>query len=424
MALPEVRLDDQQTDIDSGRAVLNRILRSVQRQDEYRSDCVGLVPTENLLSPAARNVMASDLAHRYLFQNPQWRYVGGKHLAEVEASALGLARELFGAAYANVRPLSGENCTNIVIHSLLKPGGVFYHLAMADGGHFAARSVAARLTDRLELLPYDAEGATLDVDGCAKAFALKRPDVIYIDASMILFPHPLRELRRLVGEDTIIVYDASQVLGLIAGGQFQDPLAEGADILSGSTHKSLPGPQKGVILSNRAELMDRVEATIFPGHVSNFHLHHVGALAVTLAEARAFGSSYARQMVANARALGHELRRLGLAVQGGERISDSHQVWLDVSDLATPDQAVETLHAVNLIANVNLIPTLGAKGLRLGTPEVTRLGMREPEMRQLAGLLQAALTHAGPAAAIRRQVVELARRHDTIRFCFDEDDVA
>src|SRR5680860_640317 len=421
MAVPEVTpRDDQSFETGSARAALNRILRSVERQEAYRNECVGLVPTENLLSPAARRVLASDLSHRYLFQNPQWRYVGGKYLAEVEASALELARELFGASHANVRPLSGENCTNIVIHSVVKPGGVFYHLAMEDGGHFAARSVAARITDRLRLLPYDFANATLDVAACARAFALERPDVIYIDASMILFPHPIRELRRLVGPDTIIVYDASQVLGLIAGGQFQNPLAEGADILSGSTHKSLPGPQKGIILTNRADLMARVEATIFPGHVSNFHLHHVAALAMTLAETRVFGESYARLMVANARALGQELRRLGLAVQGGERISDSHQVWLDVTEVATPDEAVEALHAVNLIANVNLIPSLRAKGLRLGTPEATRLGMREPEMRQLAQLMHAALTHSRPATEIRQQVVELARRHDTLRFCFEE----
>jgi len=403
---------------------LNRILNAVEQQASYRGDCVGLVPTENLLSPNARRVMASDLAHRYLFQNPQWRYVGGKHLAEVEASASELAMQLFGARHANVRPLSGENCTNIVIHSVLDPGGVFYHLAMEDGGHFAARSVAARLTDRLRLLPYDSAKATLDVAACATAFAAERPDVIYIDASMILFPQPIRELRRIVGPRPVIVYDASQVLGLIAGRQFQDPLAEGADILSGSTHKSLPGPQKGVILTDRADLMARVEATIFPGHVSNFHLHHVAALAVTLAEARAFGADYARQMVANARALGQELRRLGLAVQGGDRVTDSHQVWLDVTELATPDEAVETLHAVNLIANVNLIPSIRAKGLRLGTPEVTRLGMREPEMRRVAGLMHAALTRSRPEREIRQAVVDLARRHRAIRFCLEDPDGA
>src|SRR5690606_34468321 len=211
---------------------------------------------------------------------------------------------------------------------------------------------------------------------------------------------------------------------LIAGRQFQDPLAEGADILSGSTHKSLPGPQKGVILTDRADLMARVEATIFPGHVSNFHLHHVAALAVTLAEARAFGADYARQMVANARALGQELRRLGLAVQGGDRVTDSHQVWLDVTELATPDEAVETLHAVNLIANVNLIPSIRAKGLRLGTPEVTRLGMREPEMRRVAGLMHAALTRSRPEREIRQAVVDLARRHRAIRFCLEDPDGA
>ena len=398
----------------------DRVLWAVERHAAYRADCVGLVPTENLLSPLARSVMGSDLSHRYLFQNPQWRYVGGKHLSEIEAAAQEIASELFGARFVNVRPLSGENCTNIVIHAVTEPGAIFYHLGMHDGGHFAANSVAARLTDRRRLLPYDADLATIDLEGCARAFAAEPPHVIYLDASMMLFPHPLAGLRELAGPETIIVYDASQVLGLIAGGTFQDPLREGADILSGSTHKSLPGPQKGMIMTNRDDLGARVEATIFPGHVSNFHLHHVAALAVTLAEAQAFGADYARQTLANAHALGSELGHLGLRVQGGARVTASHQVWLDVADHATPDAAVDRLHAANLIANVNLIPSLRAKGLRLGTPEVTRLGMREGEMRTLAGLIHATLAGTLPLEAVRDRVTALARRFDTVRYCFPD----
>lgn len=401
---------------------IDHVLRAIADHGAYRSQCIGLVPTENRVSPLAHGAMASDLGHRYLFQNPQWRYVGGKHLAEIEAAAERLACETFGAEHANVRPLSGENCTNIVIHALLEPGDVFYHLAMEDGGHFAAASVADRITSNRRLLPFDAQRAELDLAACAAAFAEAPPDMVYLDASMVLYPHRLRELRALAGPDAIIVYDASQVFGLIAGGAFQNPLSEGADVLSGSTHKSLPGPQKGMILTRRRDLMERVEATIFPGHVSNFHLHHVAALAVTLAEAQAFGAAYARRTVANARALADELARLGLAVQGGaphhaER-TDSHQVWLDVAGLATPDEAVDRLHAANLIANVNLIPTLRAKGLRLGTPEVARLGMGPVEMRELAGLIHGVLTHARPLDALRERARDLAGRFRDVHFCF------
>jgi glycine hydroxymethyltransferase len=164
--------------------------------------------------------------------------------------------------------------------------------------------------------------------------------------------------------------------------------------------------------------MARVAATIFPGHVSNFHLHHVASLAVTLAEAQAFGADYARQTIANARAFGRALRERGLAVQGGDAITDSHQVWLDVRAHGGADAAVERLHAANLIANVNLIPSLGAKGLRLGTPEVTRLGMAEPEMARVAGFVHRALT-ADPAG-LRDEVAAFARPFDRVRYCFDE----
>lgn len=408
----------------ASHAAAHAVLGAIGRHEDYRETCLGLVPTENRLSPLARRAQDSDLGHRYLFQNPQWRYVGGKHLAEVEAIAVDLARAVFGARHANVRPLSGENCTNIVIHALVDPGDVFYHLAMEDGGHFAADSVAARLTDRRRPLPYDAEHATLDLDGCARAFAVEPPDVIYLDASMMLFAHPLQALRDLAGPDAIIVYDASQVLGLIAGGAFQDPLREGADVLSGSTHKSLPGPQKGLIVSDRADLMARIDTTIFPGHVSNFHLHHVAALAVTLAEAQAFGAAYARQTLTNAHAFGAELARLGLPVQGGERVTASHQVWLDVAPFGGADAAVERLHAVHLIANVNLIPTLRRKGLRLGTPEVTRLGLREPEMRLVAGWVHDALNGTAPVHRLREDVADLARTFRDVQYCFSLADAA
>jgi len=405
-------------------AGLDRVLRATTEHAAYRADCIGLVPTENRLSPLAQRMLGTDLANRYLFQNPQWRYVGGAYLGEVERAAVDLAREVFGARYANVRPLSGENCTNIVIHALLRPGGTFYHLAMEDGGHFAADSVAARLTDRRRRIPFDPQRCTLDLDGCATAFAAEPPDVIYLDASMVLFAHPLAALRELAGPDAIIVYDGSQVLGLIAGGAFQDPLREGADVLSGSTHKSLPGPQKGIVLSDRADLMARIEETIFPGHVSNFHLHHVAALAVALAEAQAFGAAYARATIANARAFGAALRRRGLDVQGGDRITDSHQLWLDVRRHGTPDEVIEALHRANLIANVNLIPSLRAKGLRLGTPEVTRLGMGEPEMERLAELVHAVLTRTQPGDRVRASAEALARRFADVHFGFDDDDVS
>ncbi len=397
---------------------IEHLLTASRNHDAYRDACIGLVPTENRLSPLAKQIMTGDLSHRYLFQNPQWRYVGGKYLSQIEREAQALACELYGAHCANVRPLSGENCTNIVIHAVTPRDGAFYHLAMEDGGHFAAASVAERLTQCRHLLPCDPVHGGLDLEACARAFADVPPDVIYLDASMMLRAHPIRELRALVGPEPIIVYDASQVFGLLAGSTFQDPLGEGADILSGSTHKSLPGPQKGMILTRREDLMERIDATIFPGHVSNFHLHHVAALAVTLAEAHAYGQAYAEATIRNARTFAARLHEHGLSVQTKAPFTDSHQVWLDVTDLATPDEAVERLHDANLIANVNLIPTLRAKGLRLGTPEVTRLGMGVDEMVQLADLLVDALAHERPIEDVRADVVALASRFQDVHYAF------
>ncbi len=185
---------------------------------------------------------------------------------------------------------------------------------MEDGGLFAADSVADRRTDNRDLLPCDPTSGGLDLEACTIAFAAAPSDVIYLDASMILRAHPIRELRALVGPELIVVHDASEIFGLLAGGTFQDPFEEGADILSGSTHKSLPGPQKGMILTRRANPRERVDATIVPGYVSNFHRYPVAALAITLAESQAFGRAYAEATIANARALAAGLAARGLSV--------------------------------------------------------------------------------------------------------------
>jgi glycine hydroxymethyltransferase len=297
--------------------------------------------------------------------------------------------------HVNVRPLSGENCTNIVIHALWSRVTVFYHLGMHDGGHFAANSVAARMTERRRrLLPYDAARATFDLDACARSVrgrAARRHLPRRVDGSCSAPARGAAGVGRARRDHRVRRLSGARAdrRGALPG---PAPRRRGRPL--GSTHKSLPGPQKGIIMTNRADIMARVEATIFPGHVSNFHLHHVAALAVTLAETQAFGADYAS---ADDRQRPRARRRTRTARtrRAGRRARDDVAPGLARRARSRdPDEAVERLHAANLIVNVNLIPSLRAKGLRLGTPEVTRLGMGEAEMRVLAGLIHVALTRA------------------------------
>ncbi|MBI2547745.1 serine hydroxymethyltransferase [Candidatus Woesearchaeota archaeon] len=404
---------------EQARDYFERITQVALAHGAYRAECIGLVPTENLLSPAARAIMMSDLSHRYLFQNPMWRYVGGKYLAAIEEATLALARQVFRAQWANVRALSGENCTNIMLHGLVRPGTVFYHVAQEHGGHFAAKTIAEVLRAKRFILPYDTTRAEIDIQACQQMFAQNPPDVIYLDSSMILFPHPVQQLRAIAPSHTLICYDGSQVLGLIAGQQFQDPLREGADFLSGSCHKSFPGPQKGIILTNRSDKTRDIEDAIFPGLVSNFHLHHVAALGITLAEELAFGEAYAQQTIANAKALAQALHARGFDVQCRNRgFTQSHQVWVNIRPVCDPDHAVDALHKANLIANINMIPTINDRGLRLGVPEITRLGMTEADMDIIAGFMAAVLLERKDPWYVREKVIEFSAHYNNVHYCF------
>src|SRR3989454_698625 len=232
------------------------------------------------------------------------------------------------------------------------------------------------------------------VDGTAKVLRLVKPKVAAFGQSVFLFPTPLRELRDAFQEAGCHVwYDGAHVMGLIAGGQFQDPLHEGADVLTGSTHKTLPGPQHGILLSDSEDdkFIKRLQRAVFPGVVSNHHLHAMAALGITLAEFLEFGRDYAAQIVRNAKALAQALHERGIkALAEKHGFTQSHAIALDVAALGGGAKVAGDLEKANIITNKNLLPwdtsSVKPSGIRLGTQELTRLGMREPEMDEVADL--------------------------------------
>lgn len=252
--------------------------------------------------------------------------------------------------------------------------------------------------------------------------------LIMFGGSLLLFPQPVREISEVAEEiGAIPCYDAAHVIGLIAGGQFQDPLREGAHIMNFSTHKTLFGPQGGAIVA-RAQYGESIKKAVFPGTSSNHHLHNVAAKALTFAEFLKYGKVYAKDVTKNAFVLAERLSELGEKVVG-ENIgfTKSHQVALDVTKYGDGGTVEKKLEDMNIIANRQLLPGdlqagrhyTNPGGVRLGVSELTRLGMKKDEMREVAEILHLALT-IDDVAKVKKRVLRLRKGHQKVHYSFKE----
>jgi glycine hydroxymethyltransferase len=390
-----------------------------------------MIASENVTSPMVRQVLSSDLSHRYAEGQVGHRfYQGCKYVDVIEGKAIELAKEVFNAPHANVQPISGVNSNIAAFFALADPGDKLIALAVPSGGHISHAKFSAAGIRGLKIYthPFDNNIMNVDVDRMVKNIRKIKPKIVVFGASLFLFPHPIREAREACDEvGASIVYDGAHVLGLIAGGQFQDPLREGADIVTGSTHKTFPGPQGGIMLCQK-KYADVVDEAVFPGTVSNFHLHHKAALAITLAEMKKFGKAYARQIVKNSQALGAYLDELGFNVLCKDLgYTKSHQIAVDVSKNGGGSVLAEKLEKANIITNKNLFPwddvhtTDNPSGLRLGTQELTRIGMKEREMKEVAKLFKRVIIDREQPEKVKKDVVHLKSQYQTVHYCFDGD---
>jgi glycine hydroxymethyltransferase len=255
------------------------------------------------------------------------------------------------------------------------------------------------------------------------------PKLVIFGGSVLPFPHPIEELIdafRAVG--ATVAYDAAHVAGLIAGGCFQDPLREGADVVTLSTHKTLFGPQHGGILSWE-KYADEIKRATFPGMVSNHHLHAVAGVAVACAEMLKFGKDYTRQVVKNAKALGQALFERGFTVLGEHKgFTESHVLLVDITKFGDGGGVEEELERANVILNRNLLPWdikagrhfMHPGGIRLGTSEVTRVGMKEPEMTEIAEFMKRVVVEKEDAGKVKKDIAEFRRGFQRVHYCFED----
>jgi len=424
----------------SNKEAYERIFQSLEKHNQWFNDSIPLIASENVPSPAVREAIISDFGNRYAEGWPGERvYAGCTYIDEVEIQCMNLANKLFGSEFADVRPTSGVVANLAIYSAFSNPGDVMIAPSIPAGGHIShgkkEHSGTAGLVHGLdiEFFAFDSEEMNLDVDKTkAKVEDLKSqnrlPKIAMFGGSVFLFPHPVKELADfLKGYDIHINYDAAHVAGLIAGGEFQDPLREGVDTMTMSTHKTLFGPQGGLVLAfeKNAEV---IKKAMFPGLTSSHHIHHMAGKAVAFAEALEFGKDFAAQTIKNAKALAEELNNLGFKVLGEKKgFTQSHQTVVNVLDYGDGGKIEADLEKANIIVNRQLVPgDLKAKrhymhpgGIRLGSSEVTRLGMKESDMQQIASLIKNVVIDNKDAKEVASQVLELRKNFQKTQYCFD-----
>ena len=413
-----------------------KVLSATKDSGEHYRQGLGMIASENILSPMVKQAVNSDLHGRYAEGLPFNRYYQGcDDFDTIEDLGISMAKKVFNAPFVNIQSTSGTVSNIATLKALAKPGDDITAVSTADGGHIShARMGAVGLRDlNLHTYPWVEERMEPDIDGACALIQDVKPKVVLIGQSVYLFPTPLEDIAQTAHDlGATVVYDAAHVLGLIAGGVFQDPLREGADVMTGSSHKTFPGPQGGVIISSSedARFQKRLNNAVFPGTCSSYHLHHVAGKAVALAEFLAHGSSYAQDIVTNAQALAQYLDKSGFEVMAKERgFTQSHQV---LTKHGEPDDgsgkiAAKLLEDAGIITNMNMLPgdtkAMHPSGLRLGVQELTRVGMKPNDMKTVAECFQRVLLDDEDPSLVKQDVYDLKSRHQSVQYCFSHSDM-
>ena len=284
------------------RDATSKILQAVDDSGNHYRHSIPMIASENILSPLVRRACDSDLHGRYAEGLPGKRYYQGcDDFDTIEEMGIKSARRVFNCNFANIQSTSGTVSNIAALKALSNPGDTITAVSTADGGHISHARMGAVGVRGLNLVtyPWDVERMEPDIDASLSLIRDNEPNLVLFGQSVFLFPTPLRELSDAAHEvGSTVMYDGAHVLGLIAGGVFQDPLREGADVMTGSSHKTFPGPQGGFLLSDSEDttLHKRLNNSIFPGVCSSYHLHHVAGKAVALAEFEQFGAHYANDI--------------------------------------------------------------------------------------------------------------------------------
>ncbi len=394
-------------------------------EERRQAEGLELIPSENYVSRAVKEAMASSLTNKYSEGYPGKRYYGGQEFTDkVEMLAIERAKKLFGAAYANVQPLGGANANIAMYFALLEPGDTVLGMDLSHGGHLTHGHPVTYLTKIFNFVRYkmkDVETGEIDYEEMRRVAKEVKPKIVL--AGFSAYPRELDyakfvDIAREVG--ALAVMDIAHIAGLIAGGVAKNPFDYGFDLMTTTTHKTLRGPRGGMILTRESEeIAKKIDKAVFPGFQGGPHMHQIAAKAVAFNEALqpAF-QTYAKQILLNTKAMETVFKKHGSRmITGG---SDNHLILLDVwtsfgiggaeAELLL-DRAGITLNK-NAIADDTRGP-MDPSGIRFGTPAMTTRGLGRTESAQVAESMVDVLTRRDDAAVAeaKQEIKKLSLSH-------------
>jgi glycine hydroxymethyltransferase len=390
----------------------------------HESDCINLNPATNIMNPKAEAALSSGLGSRPSLGYPGDKYeMGLEAIEKIEVICAELAAEIFQAKYAEIRVGSGALANLYAFMATTKPGDAIIAPPSSIGGHVTHHEAGAAGLYGVDIhdAPVQADGYSVDVAALAELARTVKPALITIGGSLNLFAHPVAEIRAIADEvGAKLLFDAAHLCGMIAGKAWDNPLTLGADLMTMSTYKSLGGPAGGLIVSNNAEIAEKLDRIAFPGLTANFDAAKSAALAFTLLDWRLYGEAYAARMCELSSRLAAELDTLGLRLFARSRgFTTSHQFAIEAQPFGGGQQAAKRLRDANILTCGIGLPIAEVagdmNGLRIGTPEIARVGFEADDMAELASLIHRALT-GNDAAAVAGEVSAMRRRFRDMHF--------
>jgi glycine hydroxymethyltransferase len=400
------------------------------RKSEVWVDCesINLYAGTNIQSPAVRRAMQTTLNSRPSLGAPGDKYeMGLEYSDRIELLAGTVLEQLFGARFVEYRVLSGSMANLSAFMATANPGDTIVAMQVSAAGHVTHhRDGAAGLYHlNVHSIPCHPGSLLIDWDALATKVEVHRPRLIVMGTSLPLIEYDIARAKKLAASvGARLMYDAAHVAGIIAGRQFQNPLEQGADLMTMSTYKSLGGPAGGAVLTNDAELAQHLRAIAYPGLTANFDMARVAGLAVACLEFLEFGPAYARQCVDNAARLAAELELRGLPLwhPDGGVPTQSHLVALDARGWSGGTAAARRCEPSNVLFSGIPLPLAwdgqDYAGMRLATQEITRLGMAAEDMPVIADFVWKALEHPERAESTRREVQAFRHRFERPKYGF------
>ena len=394
-------------------------------EEKREAEGLELIPSENYVSQAVKEAMASSLTNKYSEGYPGKRYYGGQEFTDkVETLAINRAKKLFGAKYANVQPLGGANANVAMYFALLQPGDTVLGMDLSHGGHLTHGHPVTYLTKIFNFQRYkmkNIETGEIDYEDMRRIAKKIRPKIVL--AGFSAYPRELDykkfvSIAREVG--AVSVMDIAHIAGLIAGGAAKNPFDYGFDVMTTTTHKTLRGPRGGMILVRESEeIAKKIDKAVFPGFQGGPHMHQIAAKAIAFQEAlRPPFKKYAKQIIANTKAMEKVFKKhKARMITGG---SDNHLILLDVwtSFGISGGEAETLLDRAGITLNKNAIADdtrkpMDPSGIRFGTPAMTTRGLGIKESARVAEIMIEVLTKCTDAAVQRakQEIKKLALAH-------------